>query len=304
MKVFIIGASGLVGKHCLSYFRERGWTVEGSHFNYATDTTCYYNTLHPQDSKNFDVLSFKPEVIVHCAALTAVDYCENHEEESYKHTYMSTQHACELAIKCVARIVYISTDYVFDGENGPYKENDTPNPINVYGKHKLLSEQLVLTSIKDALVLRVTNIYGDEERGKNFVARIVQQCQQQDKPFHLKLPYDQFATPIDAHDIARAMHCLIRDTKIGIYHLASTDYMNRVELALRIRSYFGNSHLINIEPIDSFTLNQCAPRPLVGGLLKIKFTTEYPTFVFNTVDQYLSSIIKNPISIKEDKTCS
>jgi dTDP-4-dehydrorhamnose reductase len=210
MKVFVIGASGLVGSNCLTHFIERGWIVKGSHCNYPTDTTCYYNTLQPQNNQNFDVVSFGPDVIVHCAALTNVDYCETHEEESYEHTVKSTQHVCELATLCNARMVYISTDYVFNGDAGPYNENDTPNPVNVYGKHKLLSEQFVLTSIIDSLVLRVTNVYGDEARGKNFVARIVQQCQQE-KPFSLKLPYDQFATPINAQDIARAMFYLIID---------------------------------------------------------------------------------------------
>jgi dTDP-4-dehydrorhamnose reductase len=296
MKVFIIGASGLVGSNCLTHFIERGWTVKGSHCNYPTDTTYYYDTLQPQNIQNFDIVSFGPDIMVHCAALTNVDYCETHEEESYEQTVKSTQHVCELATLCNARVVYISTDYVFDGNAGPYNEGDTPNPINVYGKHKLLAEQLVLSSIIDSLVLRVTNVYGGEARGKNFIARIVQQCQQEAQLFCLKLPYDQFATPINAQDITRAMFYLINDKKTGIYHLASTDYMNRVELAKRTVSYFPHAQCSNIESIDSITLNQNAKRPLVGGLLKIKFTTEYPTFVFTNVDNYLHSIAKTHIS--------
>ncbi|CAF1050388.1 unnamed protein product [Rotaria magnacalcarata] len=301
MKVFIVGASGLVGSHCLAHFKEQGWIVKGSHCNFATDTTCYYNTLQPHNDQNFDVVSFGPEVIVHCAALTNVDYCEKHEKESYENTLESTRHVCELAIKCGARVVYISTDYVFDGNSGPYQENDTPNPINVYGKHKFLAEQLVRTSVIDSLVLRVTNVYGDEARGKNFVARIIQHCHQK-QPICLKLPYDQFATPINANDIARAMFVLLSDKKTGIYHLASTDYMNRVELARRTLSYFPDAEFMSIEPVDSTTMKQTATRPLVGGLLKVKFATEYPTFVFNSVDNYLSSTTKTSIFIHENKT--
>ncbi|CAF1018506.1 unnamed protein product [Rotaria sordida] len=296
MKVFVIGGSGLVGSHCLTYFREKGWTVEGSHYNYATDRTSYYNTLEPQNKNNFDVISFRPDVIVHCAALTNVDHCETHEEESYQHTFKSTEHVCELSMICGARMVYISTDYVFNGDHGPYNENDIPNPINIYGKHKLLSEQLVINSIIDSLVIRVTNVYGDESRAKNFVARIIKQCQDNKQPFCLKLPYDQFATPINAYDIARAMFCLISDKKKGIYHLSSTDYMNRVELAKKILSYLNNDQFINVEPVDSSTLKQIAKRPLLAGLLKVKFTNEYPTFVFNSVDNYLASIRKYSFS--------
>src|SRR6202044_4283039 len=112
------------------------------------------------------------------------------------------------------------------------------------------------------------------------------QCQQEKQLFSLKLPYDQFATPINAKDIARAMFYLLNDKKTGIYHLASTDYMNRVELATRILSYFPRAQCTNIESVDSGTLKQSAKRPLLGGLLKAKFTSEYPTFVFNSVDNY------------------
>ncbi len=296
MKVFVIGASGLVGSHCSSYFREKGWTVRGSHCNYRTDGTCYYNISQPMSAENFDVVAFKPEVIVHCAALTNVDYCETHEEESYQQTVHGTQHVCELAVRCGARLVYISTDYVFDGKTGPYREDDIPNPINVYGKHKLLAEQLVLATINDSLVIRITNVYGDDKQGKNFLVRIVQQCQQEDTPLFLRLPFDQFATPINARDIARAMFHLIDDKKTGIYHLASTDYMNRVELATRITSSFPNGQCKNIESVDSVTLKQRAKRPLFAGLLKLKFTSEYPAFVFTNVDDYLISITQVAIS--------
>lgn len=292
MKAFIIGGSGLVGSNCLTYFRQKGWIVEGSHCNFPTKNTVYYNTSDPSNNQNFDVISFGPEVIIHCAALTNVDYCETHEEESYEHTFKSTQNVCELAKRCGARMVFISTDYVFDGSAGPYKEDDTPNPINVYGKHKLLAEQLVLSSITDSLAARITNVYGDEERGKNFVARIIHQCEEKKEPFCLKLPYDQFATPINAHDIARALFCLISDKKVGIYHLASTDYMNRVELATRVLSYLPNAQCCKIESTDTATLKQNAKRPLVGGLLKVKFSTEYPNFIFNNIDNYMSSIVK------------
>lgn len=297
MKVFVIGASGLVGSHCLTHFVERGWTVKGSHCTYPTDITCYYDVLRPQNNQNFDIVSFRPDVIVHCAALTNVDYCETHEEESYEQTVKSTQHVCDLAIHCNARVVYISTDYIFNGDAGPYKENDSPNPINVYGKHKLLAEQLVLTSVIDSLVLRVTNVYGDEARGKNFVARIIKQCQEEKQPFCLKLPYDQFATPINARDIARAMFCLLSDKKAGVYHLSSTDYMNRVELATRTLSYFPHAQWGNIYPVNSVMLQQNAKRPLIAGLLKTKFTTEYPTFFFTNVDHYLHSSAKIGISM-------
>jgi dTDP-4-dehydrorhamnose reductase len=182
-------------------------------------------------------------------------------------------------------MVYISTDYVFDGADGPYREDAPVHPISIYAEHKLEAEQLVLREMKDALVLRVTNVYGDEVRGKNFVARIVEQCVNKQK-LTLKLPYDQYASPANAWDIARAMYLLLCDNKQGIYHIASTDYLNRVELALRVLSYFPDAEY-DLIPISTEDMKQPAPRPLLGGFVKMKFSNEYPEFLFGNIDSYL-----------------
>lgn len=286
MKVFIVGASGLVGSNCLKHFREQGWDAIGSYFSYPIGDLVFYNTLQPDDAANFDAVAWSPDVIVHCGALTHVDYCETNPEESYEKTVKSTLNLIELSKKCNARMVYLSTDYVFDGENGPYKETDPTNPLSVYGKHKLEGEEAVLKEVPGALVLRVTNIYGVEERGKNFVARIVQQCEAGQK-LTLKLPYDQFANPTNAWDIARAIFLLLRDEKSGIYNTGGTDYMNRVELALRVLKYFPEAEY-ELIPISTESLQQPAKRPLNGGFVRAKFTAEYPDFMFSNVDDFVS----------------
>jgi len=290
MKIFISGASGLVGGNCLKHFTEQGSQAIGSYFSYPTSNTVFYDTLNPQHTDNFDVHSFAPDVIVHCGALTHVDYCETNVDESYQKTVQSTINLIALAKSCNAKMVYISTDYVFDGGNGPYKEEDTVNPISVYARHKLEAEQMVLAQLSNALVLRVTNVYGDEVRGKNFVARIIEQCENNQK-LTLKLPYDQYASPANAWDIARAMYVLLLDNKSGIYHIGSTDYLNRVELALRVLSYYPNAQY-ELIPISTADLKQPAPRPLLGGFVKMKFSNEYPDFLFGNVDSYLRSKMK------------
>lgn len=287
MKVFIAGASGLLGSNCMKHFREQGWEVKGSYFSYKTEDTVFYNTLQPEDPGNFDIQSFAPDVIVHCGALTHVDYCEQHPEESYTQTVQSSINLIAMAKLCNAKMVYISTDYVFDGKSGPYTEDAPVNPISVYGRHKLEAEQMTLKEIPGALVLRITNVYGDEARGKNFVARIVQQCEE-GKALTLKLPYDQFASPTNAWDIARAMFVLLRDGKTGIYHTGSTDFMNRVELALTVLKYFPGAQY-ELIPSDTVSLQQPAARPLIGGFVCMKFRSEYPEFLFSNVDDYLQA---------------
>jgi len=291
MKVFISGASGLVGGNCLKHFTEQGWNAVGSYYSYPTDNTVFYDTLVPGNPDNFDVAAFAPDVIVHCGALTHVDYCETHEQESYEKTVQSTINLIALAKKCNAKLVYISTDYVFDGKHGPYLEDAPVNPISVYARHKLEAEQMTLREISNTLVLRVTNVYGNEVRGKNFVARIVDQCRNKQK-LTLKLPYDQYASPANAWDIARAMFVLLRDGKKGIYNIGSTDYVNRVELALRVLSYFPNAEY-DLIPISTADMQQPAARPLLGGFVKMKFSNEYPEFLFGNIDSYMKEALAN-----------
>jgi dTDP-4-dehydrorhamnose reductase len=288
MKVFIAGASGLVGSNCLKHFTEQGWEVVGSYFSYEVPGTVYYNTLEPGDERNFDIQAFQPDVIVHCGAMTHVDNCELQPDDSYRQTVQSTKNLVAVAKDCNARFVYMSTDYVFDGTDGPYVEEDKVNPISVYGRHKLEAEQYTLNEIAGTLVLRVTNIYGHEARGKNFVARIVQQCKDKQK-LTLKLPYDQYACPTNAWDIARSMFLLLRDGKTGIYHIGGTDYCNRVQLALRVLQYFPDAEY-DLIPLSTDELKQPAARPLIGGFVTMKFNREYPDFLFGNVDSFLKEL--------------
>ena len=285
MKVLVVGASGLVGSHCMTTFAKEGYEVIGTHFNFPTKGTVYYNPAKAE-TRNYDLNDFKPDVIIQCAALTNVDYCEEHPAESELSTIISTK---ELASYCIAtntKLVYISTDYVFDGSSGPYSEDAIANPINVYGKHKLEAERIT-NKIQNYIVARITNVYGEEARDKNFIARLLSWLRDNDHK-DLLLPIDQFATPIYAGDIAEMLYLLIKDKKTGIYHLSSTDYYNRYILAQKVKSFFPNNASINIKGVQTTSLKQAAQRPLKGGLLNTKFVSEYPEFIFTNIDSYLT----------------
>jgi dTDP-4-dehydrorhamnose reductase len=286
MKILIIGASGLVGGNCLRYLSTQNHDCIGTYFSYPAKDTVYYDTLNIENPDNFDLDSFVPEVIIHCGALTHVDYCEQHPEESERLTVQSTQKVIEIARKFSSNLIFISTDYIFDGENGPYDEEAIANPISVYGRHKWEAEELIKKSNLHHIILRITNVYGDEERGKNFVARIIEQATKR-QHLTLKLPVDQYATPINAHDIARAINLLLKADEQGIYNIASTDYMNRVQLALRILKYFPKASY-DLIPLTTQEMNPPAARPLQGGLKSNKFLSKYPNFLFSTVDEYVS----------------
>lgn len=285
MKVLVIGASGLVGGNCMNYFREKGWDVTGTHFGYATASTSYFNTLDLGDPKNEDVKKFKPDVIVHCGALTHVDYCEDHIDESFQKTAVSTHNAVKWAQENGAKFVFFSTDYVFDGKKGFYSEEDEVNPLSVYGKHKLEAEQVVQNSGLEHVIIRITNVYGDEVRGKNFIARLIEVSLSGEKA-EWKVPTDQYATPVNAAVLAQALYLLLRDSKTGIYHIGSTDYLNRYQLAMRVKKYFPSENFV-VKGLSTKELNQKADRPLLGGFNNEKFISEYPDFIFSNVDDYL-----------------
>ena len=161
------------------------------------------------------------------------------------------------------------------------------NPICVYGAHKLEAEQLVLNSSLPHLILRITNVYGDEIRGKNFISRLLNQIKAGEQ-ISITLPSDQYATPINALDVAKALKQLLEDDKRGIYHLGSTDYLNRYQLASRVvrKAAYTNATLTQITTSE---MAQPALRPLNGGLLSHKFLSEFPEFCFSNIDDYLNT---------------
>ncbi|HLS71296.1 MAG TPA: SDR family oxidoreductase [Chitinophagaceae bacterium] len=287
MKIFIAGASGLVGGYVQKVFKEKGYEVCGTHFSYPTENTVYFNTLDLEEKENFDIQAFKPDVIVHCGALTHVDYAEENEMESFDKTVKSTQNLLELAQRLDALFVFLSTDYVFNGHLGPYTEPATPRPLNVYGEHKLIAERFIINNWDKYLILRVTNVYGEEVRNKNFVSRIEQWIENKEEKV-LHLPVDQFANPTYAGDIANAMETLISNNKKGIYHIGGKEYMNRVSLAQTVLDYYKYDK-ITIVPKETIDLNQAAMRPLRGGFISMKFLKEFPTFRFTSVLEYLQN---------------
>ncbi|RYD82957.1 MAG: SDR family oxidoreductase [Sphingobacteriales bacterium] len=287
MRFLIIGASGLVGGNALRYLKEQNDVeVLGTHFSFATPETHFFDTLNLHNPENFPIADFKPTHILHAGALTHVDYCEEHPEESYRQTVQSTINVLALAKAFSAKVIYVSTDYVFDGNSGPYDEEALPNPINVYGKHKLEAELLIQRDSHEHLILRITNVYGDEIRGKNFVSRLIEFAKSGEK-VELKLPYDQYATPVNALDVAKAFFQLCIYGKNGIYHIASTDYMNRVQLTKEIFKFAGNKSIV-MKPIFTKDLLQPAKRPLQGGLKSAKFIAQFVDFEYDSISGYLN----------------
>jgi len=176
------------------------------------------------------VLDAKPEVVIHAAALTDVDACERDPERAYRINVTGTKHVAEAARRLMAKLVYISTDYVFDGtKQEPYAEEDRPNPINTYGRSKLEGERSVLSCAPASLIVRTAWLYG--EGVNNFVSAILRLARV-NRTLHVV--DDQVGSPTWARDLAEIIRALIGLGTSGIIHAAGKGACSRFELARAI----------------------------------------------------------------------
>lgn len=205
----------------------------------------------------------RPELVIHCAAMTNVDECETHPNDAYQSNVTATRNVVNGCQKIKAKLVYISTDYVFDGLNlAPYHEYDNCNPLNVYGKTKLIGEEIVRTHLSQFYTIRTAWLFGDN--GKNFVQTILQNIRMK-KP--LQIVDDQHGNPTYATDLAKAIDRLIRTEAYGNYHITNEGSCTWYQFTKIIAAVVGAED-IHIEPISSTKLNRKAFRPQYSVLAK------------------------------------
>ncbi|PID59034.1 dTDP-4-dehydrorhamnose reductase [candidate division KSB3 bacterium] len=261
MKYLVTGSQGMLGTDVLDLFGHR-------HEVFGIDL---HNCNILNKGQLEDIVSrFRPDVIIHTAAYTNVDQAESEQDQAAALNERGTAIVAKASRKFQAKLVYISTDYVFDGsKKTPYKETDSPNPQGVYGKTKLSGEQQVQQILdKDQwLIVRIAWLYG--LHGKNFVAAILQRAQEIGR---LQVVNDQFGGPTYTRDVAVAISALLEATASGIFHVCNSGQCSWYEFAIRILCHAGLSH-VPIEPISSVDLQRPAPRPNYSVLDTSKFTS-------------------------------
>jgi len=260
----VLGGSGLVGGAFYRALRQRGHTVRG--------------TFHTRPASGLDPLDLAgdtaayleavgPSIVILASALTHVDYCETHPEETRARNVDALEPIVGWCASRKVPLVFFSTDYVFDGAAGPYTEAAPPRPINVYGRSKLEGEQRVGVLARHA-VLRITNVFDVGHDTKNFLHRCVEHLRDR-RP--LVVPDDQWATPTSAAWLAtQALDLIARGALCGpdgprTLHVACDDLVSRVEFARRVAERLGADASL-IEGRSTESLEQAAPRPLRGGL--------------------------------------
>ena len=176
------------------------------------------------------ILGIRPQVVIHAAALTDVDACERDPERAHRVNVVGTRHVAEAAGRLGAKLVYVSTDYVFDGSaRAPYTEEDPPNPVNAYGRSKLEGERVAEDCAPAPLIVRTAWLYG--EGAKNFVTEILRLARANRT---LNVVDDQVGSPTWARDLAEVIRALIHLGASGIVHATGQGACSRFEFARAI----------------------------------------------------------------------
>ncbi|UCH62810.1 MAG: dTDP-4-dehydrorhamnose reductase [Fidelibacterota bacterium] len=216
------------------------------------------------------VRSFKPQYIVNSAAMTDVDGNEREPERARLVNTVGVEHLLAAGAEAGARLVQVSTDYVFDGTAGPYLESDKPAPLSVYGRTKLEAERLVLEG--DAhLVIRANVLFGpDIESRASFVHWVVNSLEEGKQ---IRVVDDQINNPTLTTNLAEAIRKALEQGAGGLYHYGGLEFASRYDFALKIAQHF-NLPVEGIATITTKELDQLAPRPLKGGLICSKMKME------------------------------
>ncbi|MBI2940973.1 MAG: SDR family oxidoreductase [Chloroflexi bacterium] len=265
----VIGASGQVGEHLVQAASAAGLDVLGTYSSHPVPGLRQLDIRNRAETRSL-LLASRPSVVYLPAARANVDYCELHPEEGYAVNVLGVRHVVQAANEIGAKLVFFSSDYIFDGRAGPYREGDPPNPICEYGRQKLMAEHCVALHARNYLVVRTTVVYGRERQRKNFIYRLLETLRDGQV---LRAPVDQVGSPTYAPNLAQTVVALALADAVGVFHVAGPERASRYEFACEAARAFGLDQDL-IRPVATRELGQAAARPLDAGMLVEKATRE------------------------------
>lgn len=268
-KIAITGSNGLLGQTLVNLLmnESEGYKVFGlSRGNNRSGRDDFeYHSIDITDKNSLEncLLKIRPDIIVNAAAMTNVDACEDYKEECDLLNITAVQYLKNISERIEAHLIHISTDFIFDGIQGYYKETDQPKPLSYYGLSKLKSEEVLTSSPIDYTILRTILVYGKVNNlGRNNIVLWVKKMLEDGK--EITIIDDQFRMPTYVEDLALACKLAIDKRVKGIFNISSNELLSIYEIAHQIAEVFElNPDLI--KPIDTQTLNQKAARPPKTG---------------------------------------
>jgi CDP-6-deoxy-D-xylo-4-hexulose-3-dehydrase len=260
-RALVIGASGLTGSALVRTLEAEGWAVTGTAMSRPRHGL---RALDLADAAAVSALihELAPNVVFLAAAFTHVDGCEDDPARA-RRVNVDGPRACATACHAIGGVlVFYSSEYVFDGEHGPYGETDAPHPISVYGQTKLEAERAIEAVGVEALIIRTTGVYGWDRTSKNFAMQVWQRLSAGET---MRVPSDQVSTPTLVDSLAEISVRLVELGLGGVVHVSGRDRLSRVEFARRLASTFALDPGL-VQGVATAELGQRAPRPLAGGL--------------------------------------
>ncbi|MGZ4863905.1 MAG: dTDP-4-dehydrorhamnose reductase [Halobacteriota archaeon] len=258
MKVLITGASGLLGSALLRAASQTGVIAIAAYNRHPLNGGLQMD-ITDQSQVDTTIRRVDPDYIIHTAAFTDVDVCEIEPKLAWDINALGTKNVADGCEEYGAKLIYISTDYVFDGEDGPYSEEAPTHPINVYGESKLAGERFALNNSVNT-VARVCVLYGPNK--PNFVTWVINSLRAQTP---INIVTDQYNTPTYVGNCARALLRMCELGLTGVYHVSGREQLNRYAFACAIADIFAlDKKLINGTTTDS--LRQRARRPMNSSL--------------------------------------
>lgn len=269
MKILVTGAAGFLGTKAMKLLAD-DFELVGT--DKEDSKGCLKMDITKKEEVDFVVGKTMPDIILHIAAMADVDGCEEHKELANRINVLGTKNIAEACKKINAKVISFSTDFVFDGRKGNYKEDDFTNPLSYYARTKLDAENIVKKSGVKYIIIRPEVLYGYNGDGseRSFVNWAYQNMKEGKE---IKVVDDQFNTPTLIDDIANAVAVLIKKGREGIYHVAGPERLSRHEMAAKIAKVFGLDASF-AKPIKSSELKQKAKRPVDSSLNTEKLKRE------------------------------
>ncbi len=259
MRIVVTGGSGMLG-HCLMRVARQAHEVWGSYHTHAVNIPgC---SMFPLDVTNEAEVRGRlkplaPEAVIHTAALTDVDECERSPETARRINSGGTKIVATISEELVARFVYISTDYVFDGRRGDYREDDQPNPVNQYGKSKLLGEEAARANCSQSLIIR-TSMYGWKLPPRIGMMEGLVAALRAGKPMTRFV--DQHSTPLYTGQLSEIILRLVELAATGLFHVGAMEKVSRYEFSRQVAALFA-AGCAQIQPVPFRQIDGLAQRP-------------------------------------------
>lgn len=254
MKILVTGATGQLGHDVCRVLLQRGIRHFGA-------STADFDIASKESTQAF-LVNYQPDAVIHCAAYTKVDLAEDEPERSMRVNADGTRNVAETCRELGAKLLYVSTDYVFPGTGEtPWETDDATGPLNVYGKSKLAGEDAVRKLVEKHFIVRTSWVIG--EHGNNFVKTMLRLAETHDR---LRVVDDQIGSPTFTADLAPLLCNMIATDKYGVYHATNEGFCSWAELAEAVFRFAGRN--VTVHPVSTEEYGAKAIRPKNSRLSK------------------------------------